>query len=510
MAAASGRATRAALFVFDPTLTPDTPKPSEEDCMDAKIVYYSPSCAPPEEKRSHAGLIEGLIQFADMFGTGDKKAPLKCLRTKQLAFSVLEVEPHTWMVLAMRHPQVPSTGGAKDEQKQPQYDEEGLADSTLMAVMRNCYAVFRLLHGELQTFLREHSSHKLFDLLEDFIPAFLETVDASDLGIFQELDGFHYGPVERNTCISIHCALLKLQEQFPMIRNSALLYNAHLIYASFSLDDMKVLYSYLVSFNGAVSNSKLNKPPYGRIPTAASQPGGGSSSFGRACLLTEDQDFLLGASSGQRQKGGSSTGPSSIFVPAVHLTEDGPGQLVALVYNGIMLILIFEENAQLDARLLDNVRTAATAHSGDGLSLSELHPLIAEQYAQVMQQEDTYRFAYYNSSNHALRLSNQPTPSRSLLGGSSRSANAANAAAPGGLKAAERQALCQLHAALAEPRLPCREVSLKSADRGWICAKRWREREFYLLLDGPNMSLSKCQEEVARFAQIHFSNIFMM
>ena len=82
-----------------------------------------------------------------------------------------------------------------------------------------------------------HSMHKLFDLLEatrketefhvtkDFVPAFLETMAgwpretgealrngcfeevASDLGIFHELEGFHYSPVERNTCVSIHCFL---------------------------------------------------------------------------------------------------------------------------------------------------------------------------------------------------------------------------------------------------------------------------------------------------------------
>merc|ERR1712137_977216 len=120
-----------------------------------------------------------------------------------------------------------------------------------------------------------------------------------------------------------------------------------------------------------------------------------------------------------------------------------------------------------------------------------------------MEHEDEYRFVYHNRSNHALRLSNQPSTTRSLLGGSRSSGT-------GGLKPAERAALCPLQATLADPKLKCREVSWKSADRGWICAKRWREREFYLLLDGASVSLSKCQEECARFASIHFSNIFMM
>jgi len=488
----TAKASRAAFFIFDPELVPENPKPSEEEAQDAKIIYYSPSCALQEEKRSQVGLLEGLISFTAMFG-GEKGGPLRSLRTKHLAFSVLEAEPHTWMVLAMRHPQAGSEKGAQSE---PQYEEESLADSTLQAVLQNCYSVFRLLHGEIQSFVKKHSMHKLFDLLEDFIPAFIETIDASDLGIFHEIDGFHYGPVERNTCVSIHCFLGRLQEQFPAIRHSALLYNAHLIYTNVSLSDMKVLYSYLVAFNGSVSNAKLNRQPFGRIPTAASQPGGGSSSFGRAFLLTEDEDFLFGASRRAEPRG-----PASLFVPTVYLTEGGVGKLVVLTYRGIMLVLIFEESAQLDAPYLENVRASCVKPTGDGLSLSELHGIVASQYTQVMEHEDEYRFVYYNHTNHALRLSNNTHNSRSWMG--MRSGGS-------GLKTSERVALCPLHATLADPRLKCREVSWKSADRGWICAKRWREREFFLLLDGSSMNLSKCQEECARFAQIHFSNIFMM
>ena len=101
------------------------------------------------------------------------------------------------MVLAMRHqrvePKAPARGSeASAGAQEMQWDEDSLGDNTLQAVLQNCYNVFRLLHGEIQSFVKEHR-HKLFDLLEDFIPAFLETIDHSDLGIFHELDGFHYG-----------------------------------------------------------------------------------------------------------------------------------------------------------------------------------------------------------------------------------------------------------------------------------------------------------------------------
>lgn len=484
------RASRAAFFIFDPELAPESPKPSEEEVADAKILYYSPSSASVEEKRSQVGLLEGIIAFAAMFQGEESvrsNGPLRSLRTKQLAFSILEVEPHTWMVLVMRHAQVSPEGSRGSAE--PVYDEERPSDSTLQAILKNCHSILRLLHGEIQSFVRSKSLDKLSDLLEDFIPAFLETVDTTDMGIFQELDGFRYGPVERNTCVTIHCFLDKLQEQFPQIRHSALLYNAHLIYSSCSLDDLVVLYGYLVSFNGAVSNLKLNRVPFGRLTTAASQPGGGSSSFGRAFLLSDEDDYLLGSARG------------SVFVPTVHLLETA-GQLVVLTFRGIMLVLIFEKSAPLDLKMLESLRVLCNRPSGDGLSLAELHPMIAPQYAQVMEHEDQCRFVYYNQANHALWLSNQPGQTRSLLGGT-RPVNS-------GPKPQERGLLPPLRSVLADPRLKCREVSWKSADRGWICAKRWREREFYLLLDGVATSLSRCQEECARFASKHFKNIFMM
>eukprot|EP00913_Durusdinium_trenchii_P030387 g28464.t1 len=200
---------------------------------------------------------------------------------------------------------------------------------------------------------------------------------------------------------------------------------------------------------------------------------------------------------------------SSIPAPLQHLNQAagaagacGVGQLVALTFKGVMLVLILEADAHVDARLLESLRETCNSSSGDGLSLAELQPLIVPQYQQIMEQEDEYRFVYYNHTNHALRLSNQASMSRSLL----RSTGVTSQ----GPKAVEKPLLTPLHATLSDPKLKCREVSWKSADRGWICAKRWCDREFYLLLDGTSTSLSRCQEECARFASIHFSSIFMM
>ena len=107
------------------------------------------------------------------------------------------------------------------------------------------YRVFRLLHGPLTDFLEKHGKEKLGDLLEDFIPSILESISSNLLdshfsnAVFYQLDGFHYGPVERNTYSSIATFLHRFQEQFG-IKNLALLYKGHLIYSGLDREDMKV------------------------------------------------------------------------------------------------------------------------------------------------------------------------------------------------------------------------------------------------------------------------------
>lgn len=40
------------------------------------------------------------------------RGPLRSIRTKRFAFSALEAEPNTWLVLCMRHPQLDAKSGA--------------------------------------------------------------------------------------------------------------------------------------------------------------------------------------------------------------------------------------------------------------------------------------------------------------------------------------------------------------------------------------------------------------
>ncbi|CAD7935436.1 unnamed protein product [Amoebophrya sp. A120] len=668
---------------------------------------------------------------------------LRSMKTKDYSFGFEEVEDNIWFALAVKHPAVtvgsktvtvpggnkqsPRTrgdhdglGGPPDGQKgednsssRPNHRQQVIdiresletiiPENTLLAVLKNLYSIFQLLHGKVRHFLPEGdnkgqgtstsasssskedgkkiapgikmSSHSmktrsqqrelLADLLEDLVPAYLETLTHHLLdsqlanGVFYQLDGFHYGPVERNTYVSIATFLAKLKEMLGVeYRNCALFYKAHLIYSGMDLEDMKVAYSYLVNlFNGQVSNEKLNQPPYGRIPTSNNSH---SSAFGRSHLIeaaegasTNSAANLIettlfggaatvlpsarsGTGAAGRKKSAqphnsgcylfgsddtSSTATSNrnLFIPRVFLpSNNAEGQLVALCYHGVLLLLVFDKNVNVDARLLEAIKKYSTSPELCE-NLSTLVPIIEKQFSLVMSAEDEYRFLYFNHANQALRVSNHfstghssqsrnvfsaafgggSTSGNTLLGGggagsgtNAHQGNKNGALTLSGKKKNKEQAasaqsrvynlvasvitgggtstsntaggnnngnsspgdgnadgsgaggkdddkengrltvsqvntpntmeylqngdkdlyLAQcLHSTIAK-NSDCnyREVCLKEHERGWICAKRSLEREFYLMLDQPSMMLSKCQEESARFSAIHFSNIYMM
>ncbi|CAD7960162.1 unnamed protein product [Amoebophrya sp. A25] len=749
-------------FCWDPSRTADDlahkGEDRELDEQDAKILYYSPSYAAQEEIRMQVAMVQGIKDFTKQFdieedlaaafggagGSGifsttagpagdhllpggggscasssalneqiggsrsstssslKKNTGLKSIKTKEHCMCFEEVEPDIFFALSVRHP-VQTKADGTDE-----YLETVTQESTLSAVLKNLYQVFRLLHGPVRSYVSssgrkagsstastsagikqnikgktkansQNNKNKdvnlLRDLFEDLLPAFLETVSCHLLdshhgnGIFYHLDGFQYGPVERNTYLTISSYIAKLKENVPFSK-AALFYKAHLIHSGIARSDMKVLYSYLVNlFDGSVSNAKLNRPPYARIPTAAAGHHTHSSPFGRSHLVAGEDatgtstsagllgggvsasastgtsgargrnlfgssgggrggasasggpsgSFLLGADTTSSTNAGSSSlggggGASSassknnasssnagLFVPRIFLEDGSEGQLVALCYRGLLQVLIFDANTvNVDARLLESVRYFSTAEAVME-NLSTLIDIIDKQFSLVMSPEDDYKFLYFNHGNQALRVSshyNAVHKANQSGAAGSASAMAASAAAklnmkgqgtrarpgedpgmyPRGNASKEqpqavgtrvynlvsgavasvissgseqpvsggqenedmdsnlrgpRVTLSQLsnqstaeYLARGEKELfltqnlhetigqesesGYREVCLKEAGRGWICAKRSLEREFFLMLSDPNMMLSKCQEENARFSNIHFQNIYMM
>lgn len=219
-----------------------------------------PACAPtPASSSSSSRTSRGAASGAPTAKKQKQHSALKSMKTKQYSFAFDEVEENVWFALVVKHPVVDKGasgnggGGSSDEggagaggEDNFEYLETVMQESTLAAILKNLYAIFHLLHGPVRCMLADNRSRELLaDLFEDLVPAFLETVGAHLLdsnhanGVFYQLEGFHYGPVERNTYVTIGTFLAKLKENIPF-RNAALFYKAHLIYSGMGLEDMKV------------------------------------------------------------------------------------------------------------------------------------------------------------------------------------------------------------------------------------------------------------------------------
>eukprot|EP00922_Rhytidocystis_sp_ex-Travisia-forbesii_P070436 GHVS01105211.1.p1 GENE.GHVS01105211.1~~GHVS01105211.1.p1 ORF type:complete len:502 (+),score=70.43 GHVS01105211.1:59-1564(+) len=482
-----------ALFVYSPRAA-GLDETQEED---EQLLFYHPEIVTAEEKKGQVGLVAGLVAFANLFS--NEQNSVRVINSQHHLLVVQQVEPDVWIVMCYRQPHVQTSTHTKWLDMSTDIDTH---QQSLVKVVDNLFTTFKLLHGSITNLLFHPSSPPsadrwcissssrlaLEDILSDFVPAYLRAIYSTHpLSIFNELNGFHFGPVERSVYLSVHSFLCILHRKFGDIRYAAVLFDTHLLYSGLAHEDMKQLYAYLVCYNGTLSARKLNQPPFGRTPTAAAMPGGGASSFGRANTFRDPDGFLLGPC--QSASGGS----TSVFVPVVNLSDGSSGYLVVLLFHRLMLIMIMNKtNAEpLDSEMLNELREKCVKMPG---GLNDLHDLIGEQFDRIMGDEDAYRFVYYNSANNAIRLSNRGKSTGALVG----------------LSGEEVEIVGAMHEVLNSSENDVHRISHKpSASRGWVAAAKSLDGEFYLLLEGPNTTLSKTKEECARFSHIHFANIFV-
>ncbi|PFH31770.1 hypothetical protein BESB_022620 [Besnoitia besnoiti] len=216
---------------------------AEERAQEAKIVFYFPSTRPAEEKRSHVGLIEGLTIFTRQF-SGDS-GPLRSIYTDDHVIVTQEVEPDYWLTFVFNASQLADfafSGESKGDPKavdgvagHARLDEDN-QDIILLGILDKFYRFFRLLHGRLALFIERQNQEHLTDLLEDFCPAFIDTIDPQHLTLFQSVDGFHFGPLDRLPYLHLPSFVSILQNKFPCILHTAFLLNGCLLFYNLTSD----------------------------------------------------------------------------------------------------------------------------------------------------------------------------------------------------------------------------------------------------------------------------------
>jgi hypothetical protein len=93
----------------------------------------------------------------------------------------------------------------------------------------------------------EVNAQELRKRLDNFMPAFISTLNFDQLDLFTTLEGIQFLPVDKNVYLRIQSFVNLTEDGFPKIFYSAFLYRDHLVWSGLEQDDMRAMYSYLTS-----------------------------------------------------------------------------------------------------------------------------------------------------------------------------------------------------------------------------------------------------------------------
>ncbi|CAD2091194.1 conserved Plasmodium protein, unknown function [Plasmodium vinckei brucechwatti] len=391
-----------AFFIYDEDIEKIDKSVTDEELQAEKVLYYYPNETHDMSKVAHASAMEGISAFIKQFS----KSHLDHIITTT-----------NLMVIERWYKRVFITIVAKNTCKNN--NMENLVCKLLHHILKNFISIFTLLHGHIRSFLKykkyrtsENINKKkiLQNILDDYVFTYINAINNETLSIYNELQSFYMFPVENHIYITVQNLISSLSLTHKRIKHGALFYEGYFIYSSLPLEEIKVIYNYLVSYNGIVNNLKLSQHPFKKIASsAATNTNGGLSSFGR-CNTVEDQNgFLLGIKK------------SSVFMPVITLTGKKKYKLVAFIFKGILIILLIKGSAIKDEDfdiVIDIQNKWKNENKSNIFNLNRLNDHLQLQFKKYMNKDDAIKYFYYNKINNSVKASNNNkkiTPEELLL-----------------------------------------------------------------------------------------------
>ncbi|KAH7646886.1 hypothetical protein FG379_002038 [Cryptosporidium bovis] len=473
-----------------------------------KLLYFFPGSLSIATIRHQVGLVEGFISISSILINDGKEINYVRTRKHEISFKRLNDTSIVVCMITLLPHYIRSNSGkvmtidfSDDDFNDRIYSQDGgldyklpyLKDSTnffsgedgkkdsLMLILDRFTETFNLLHGDLLNINRDN----LISILEDFVPGFLDTIDLSTLSFATSVDGFYFAPVERQIQISVINLVEATRNKFDDICHVTILFDAHLIYSTLDNLSSKILYNYLVLYNGVASNDKLCNEPFGRFPRRGydyeERP---LSSFGR-CNRFSGDGFLFGpiTQGGARGKRTDFVFSPRIFLPD-HVKEGY--KLVAFTYKEIMIVVLLKGDEKKRSKLYKdevdpelneemNFCFKMRKHMIDSEGgIRDLYSDILNQFITVMNLPDSFRFFYLNKANNAVRRSNKLfEPTNTLM------------------SSVEGDCVWGTAALVLDESSRVSEISFKSGTEGWVICKKSLDRIFYLFFENPETTYDK-------------------
>nr|CAG4644056.1 EOG090X084E [Lepidurus arcticus] len=229
-------------------INPSLPSPNDEE--NSKILYYYPPEADLDTQLRNVGRVEALIKFT---GTFQPNGPLSCMHTQKTRQYFLEPEPDYWMIMVkiLQNFCILAKYLNYYYYGTMVHQSDVLNDNVYQAILQQCYHMFRLFMNTFTSAVAIKDDiadlRPLRTRLNHFFPRYLVTVQLNSADISDAFQGIQFFPMDKLAFLKVHSLVNAIENEFPFVSHSVVLYQEQLIWSALAKSDMQIFYQYLVT-----------------------------------------------------------------------------------------------------------------------------------------------------------------------------------------------------------------------------------------------------------------------
>jgi len=499
-------------YIINPSLKPNKPKPIEEDFQDAKLLFYHPDTIQLNDKRSHVGISEGVVQF---FGLFAETKGYMLINSQNYTHVMKEVEPNYWLNLIFFHKEL-FDPAEEDLEAKSHNKFSQIEDSFYENIISHCYSIFSLFHGSFDMLFKQKTREETSILLKDYFIGYAkEFINAFSIDYFPwNINGFCYCPIDKKNFMRSQLFLNRIKEKFSFVKHSMLLYSSYMIFNDLPLNHAKTIYTYLTGVTQKRPKLKarilgydspaVNDEKQKREKEKAIKP---SANLGTTNQNQEKTDAIMISpeplSPAFRvwqiegvDKNGFLVGPIFglpnqdiyCYMPRIYL-DGKPYRMVIFAMVGLITCLFLEDNESV----LMNVKILSKLNAHISKQSKELCKWIIPFVKKAEEIPDAYAYFYYNYVNNAIKISSKLTNDEMR-------------------KMELAVILNNMHEALNPKSRETREEASLCAYKAsgyWVVTFKILDRELCVLLNSL-VPLERIEEERTKFLQGFSNSIFVL
>lgn len=222
----------------------------KEGTEEEKVIYYWSKNGDVDMKVqiSDCGLAEGVVNFVKNFCNNDK-ASSDAIHGLKTRFVLHEIEPNYWSAISIQVPHTVFKTG-EDNQVINEYHQDRLNDHSIKLLLKIIYYQFRFRNGPISRLWSqvEHDREKLRATCKRYFNSVIPHLKLVPINLLETYSGIQYLPLDNLTFMMTQSFINHVNcIDTRTIRHVMFLYNDQLVSSSLTLQDTKIVYSYLTS-----------------------------------------------------------------------------------------------------------------------------------------------------------------------------------------------------------------------------------------------------------------------